>query len=270
MILVNGVQTDSLSVHDRGLMYGDGVFRTLRVSRGAALCWRRHFHKLQADCTAINIECPSGVVLGKEVEAVAKTNPECVVKIVITRGVGTRSYAIAPGAAPNRVVMSGPLPDYPASHYRDGVTVRICDLRLGMQPRLAGIKHLNRLENVLARQEWSDETIAEGLLLDGEGHVICGTMTNLFMLKGVELCTPDLSRCGIAGVQRERVLERAGKAGIVCKVSAIALPELLQADEAFLTNSIIGVWQIREIGKKRWDPGCFVPMVRDWLDRDCD
>ncbi|HVS25994.1 MAG TPA: aminodeoxychorismate lyase [Burkholderiales bacterium] len=270
MILVNGVQTDSLSVHDRGLMYGDGVFRTLRVSHGVALCWQRHYRKLLADCAALNINCPSIAVLSMEVEAVTKANPECVVKIIITRGAGTRGYRVAPGATPNRVVMSSPLPDYPASHYEQGVKVRICDLRLGLQPRLAGIKHLNRLENVLARQEWNDEAIAEGLLLDGEGHVICGTMTNLFTLKGAELCTPDLSRCGLAGVQRERVLERAGKAGIACKVRAISLPELLRADEAFLTNSVIGVWQIREIGEKRWEPGCFAPMVRDWLDRDCD
>ena len=145
MILVNGVQTDLLSVHDRGLMYGDGVFRTLRVSHGAALCWQRHYHKLQADCAALNIDCPSIAVLSMEVEAVAKANPECVVKIIITRGVGTRGYRVAPDATPNRVVMSSPPPDYPASHYEHGVKVRICDLRLGLQPRLAGIKHLNRL-----------------------------------------------------------------------------------------------------------------------------
>jgi 4-amino-4-deoxychorismate lyase len=270
IILVNGVVADSLSVHDRGLMYGDGVFRTLRVSRGIALCWPRHYKKLQQDCTALGIACPSLAVLSAELTTVTRGNPDCAVKIIVTRGTGPRGYRVPPGITPSRVVMSSPLPEYPISHAEQGIKVRICELRLGLQPQLAGIKHLNRLENVLARQEWHDDTIVEGLLQDADGHVICGTMTNLFWVKGGQLSTPDLSGCGVAGVQRDRVLEYARKYRISCKIAPLSTSELMQADEAFLTNSVIGVWPIAELGEKRWQSGRLTSMVREWLNRDCD
>lgn len=270
MVLVNGLQTDLLNVHDRGLAYGDGVFRTLRVSRGKALCWQRHYVKLQADCQVLGLFCPNYPLLCKEINLVAAANPESVLKIIITRGSGPRGYRVTDEMQPTRIIMAESLPDYPPSYHEHGVSLRVCDLRLSLQPRLAGIKHLNRLENVMARQEWNDVSIAEGLLLDGEGYVIGGTMTNLFMLKDNELWTPDLTRCGVAGVQRKRVLERAAASGIPSVERNILLEQLLQADEIFLTNSVIGVWQVREIGQSRWKKGVFTPKVRNWLNEPCD
>lgn len=270
MVLVNGLQTDLLNVHDRGLAYGDGVFRTVRVSRGRALCWQRHYQKLQADCRVLSLSCPNHSVLCKELDRITAANPECVLKIIITRGPGPRGYRVTADMQPTHIIMAEPLPDYPPSYHEQGVSLRICDLRLSLQPRLAGIKHLNRLENVMARLEWDDASIAEGLLLDSEGYAIGGTMTNLFMLKGNELWTPDLTRCGVAGVQRNRVLEQAAASGIPCAVQNILLEQLLQADEIFLTNSVIGVWQVRDIGQNRWEKGIFTPKVRQWLNEPCD
>ena len=270
MVLVNGLQTDWLNVHDRGLAYGDGVFRTLRVSRGRALCWQRHYQKLQTDCQALGLSCPSYSVLCQEIDQITAANPESVLKIIITRGAGPRGYRVTADVQSTRIIMVNSLPEYPPSYHEQGVSLRVCDLRLSLQPRLAGIKHLNRLENVMARQEWDDASIAEGLLLDSEGYVIGGTMTNLFMLKGNELWTPDLTRCGVAGVQRERVLEQAAALSIPCPERNILLEHLLQADEIFLTNSVIGVWQVREIGQNRWNKGVFTPKVRQWLNEPCD
>ena len=270
MVLVNGLQTDLLNVHDRGLAYGDGVFRTLRVSRGKALCWERHYQKLQADCRVLGLSCPNYSMLCKEINLIAAANPESVLKIIITRGPGPRGYRVTAEMQPTRIIMADSLPDYPPSYHEQGVSLHVCDLRLSLQPRLAGIKHLNRLENVMARQEWDDASIAEGLLLDSEGYVIGGTMTNLFMLKDNELWTPDLTRCGVAGVQRKRVLERAAASGIPCAERNILLEQLLLADEIFLTNSVIGVWQVREIGQNRWKKGVFTPKVRHWLNEPCD
>ncbi len=270
MVLVNGLQTDLLNVHDRGLAYGDGVFRTLRVSRGKALCWERHYQKLQADCQVLGLSCPNYSMLCKEINQIAAANPESVLKIIITRGPGPRGYRVTAEMQPTRIIMADSLPDYPPSYHEQGVSLRVCNLRLSLQPRLAGIKHLNRLENVMARQEWNDASIAEGLLLDGEGYVIGGTMTNLFMLKDNELWTPDLTRCGVAGVQRKRVLERAAASGIPCAERNILFEQLLLANEIFLTNSVIGVWQVREIGQNRWKKGVFTPKVRHWLNEPCD
>ena len=144
----------------------------------------------------------------------------------------------------------------------------MCSLRLAHQPALAGIKHLNRLENVLARAEWNDPEIAEGLLQDSAGNVIGGTMSNLFLLARDVLLTPDLGRCGVAGVTRERVIEAARRNGITCRVAAVSLEEVLNSTEAILVNSLIGAWRIRQLGAVTWQQDSMTAMVRRWLDED--
>lgn len=266
MNLVNGVASDTISVHDRGLAYGDGVFRTFMLRAGAPLQWPRQYAKLAADCEALRIACPPADVLARDLAAVAMRLPDCVVKIVITRGSGERGYAQPAAATPVRVVSASPFPHYPQRHYDRGVRVQLCRIRLAAQPALAGIKHLNRLENVLARAEWSDPGIAEGLLRDADDNVICGTMSNIFLIRNSELVTPDLACCGVAGVQRERVLELARSNNIPARIANVSLGELLAADEAFLINSVIGVWQIAALGEKSWSPGPMTRQIRCWLD----
>lgn len=266
MIIVNGADNELITAHDRGLQYGDGVFRTLRVADGKALHWRRHYAKLAHDCAALGIHCPAPDLLASELARLAVHQTDGVAKIIVTRGEGERGYAITPAAPTTRILSIHPMPNYPAAWAGQGVTVHLCRLRLSVQPRLAGIKHLNRLENVLARGEWSDPEIAEGLLLDSAGNVIEGVMSNLFIAEGGALITPDLSRCGVAGVQRERILERAAAEGGVCRIEPISLARLLQADEAMLLNSVIGVWPIREIEDKYWVPGKWSATVRHWLN----
>lgn len=266
MILVNGAVSNSLAAIDRGLAYGDGVFRTLAVRDGRPHAWRHHFQKLERDCDALAIPCPKKPQLTEELDLVAEREPDCAVKIVITRGAGQRGYASPRPVEPTRIVMSFPLPTYREEFGQSGIRARLCSLRLGFQPALAGVKHLNRLENVLARNEWDDSEIAEGLLLDAEGNVIGGTMSNLFIVENGALATPDLSRCGVAGVTRERVFAHAAGHGIVCRVEHIAFGRVLEADEVFMVNSLIGVWQIRELNRKAWMPGLLAARVRRWLD----
>jgi 4-amino-4-deoxychorismate lyase len=166
--------------------------------------------------------------------------------------------------------MSTPLPAYPASWSESGVRARICALRLGFQPALAGIKHLNRLENVLARQEWQDPDIAEGLLLDSESNVIGGTMTNVFAVRNDALIAPDLRRCGVSGATRDRIIACAAARGFACTVCDVPLREALQADELLVTNSLIGVWQVREVADRKWPSGTMVRTIRRWLDEEDD
>ncbi len=268
MILVNGAVSNSLAAIDRGLAYGDGVFRTLAVRDGRPHAWRHHFQKLERDCNALAIPCPKKEKLTEELGLVAEREPRCAVKIVVTRGPGKRGYALPQSVEPTRIVMSFPLPTYRKEFGQSGIKARLCSLRLGFQPALAGIKHLNRLENVLARNEWDDSEIAEGLLLDAEGNVIGGTMSNVFIVENGALATPDLSRCGVAGVTRERVFAHAAEHGIVCRVEHIAFERVLQADEVFVVNSLIGVWQIRNLDRKAWMPGLLGARVRRWLDEE--
>jgi 4-amino-4-deoxychorismate lyase len=270
MILVNGVVSETVPVIDRGFAYGDGVFRTLRARSGRPLSWRYQFHRLRHDCSAIGIACPTESLLDAEIARVSENEPVCAVKIMVTRGAGQRGYAVPRESQPTRIVLSAPLPAYPASCVETGVKVRLCSLRLGFQPALAGIKHLNRLENVLARGEWHDPDIAEGVLLDAADNVVGGTMTNLFAARGGELVTPDLRRCGVAGATRDRIIDSAAAHGVVCTVSDLPLREALQADELFLTNSLIGIWQVRELAHRKWATGTMSQTIRRWLDEEDD
>jgi 4-amino-4-deoxychorismate lyase len=255
MIVVDGVHTEVVHALDRGLMYGDGVFRTLRMEQGRALNWPRHYAKLAGDCARLRIECPARATIDRSIAQIAAAEPHCVLKIVVTRGPGTRGYRPATSTQPTLIVMSSPLPQYPQRYYAHGVRARICETHASVQPRLGGVKSLNRLDNVLARLEWDDSEIAEGLMLDPEGRLISGTMTNVFCVRGGVLYTPALESCGVAGVQRDRILAHAIRETISCEVKALSLSEALTADELFVCNSVIGIWPLAEIETKAWAPG---------------
>lgn len=268
MNLVNGILSEHIGVFDRGLSYGDGVFRTLLVREGRLFCWQRHYAKLLSDCAALGISCPPESLLVEEIGRLTAVAPDCVLKIIITRGESQRGYVIPERMEPTRILMTSPVPQFQANYLTEGVRLHLCSTRLAIQPLLAGIKHLNRLENVLARREWNSPEIAEGLMLDTEGNAIEGTMSNLFLLKGKTLHTPDLARCGVAGVQRDRIIDMASQLGMTIRVESLPLARLYDATELMLCNSVIGVWQIRELGEKTWQTGKFVKQLRALLDDD--
>lgn len=247
-MLVNGVSGDLISIRDRGLLYGDGVFRTLCVYQGVARHWVLHYQKLRQDCAALAITCPDFGLLSEELAILLKQHRDAVFKIIVTRGEGQRGYAPPMNAQPTHIWDIGPLPIYPEHYLTQGIAARICNLRLGSQPRLAGIKHLNRLENVLAAAEWQDNNIAEGLLLDTEGFVIEGTRSNVFIVRHQQLATPDLSNCGVAGLQRDRIIAHTS-----VEICQVTVDELLSADEVFLVNSVIGVWSVRALAGRHWE-----------------
>jgi 4-amino-4-deoxychorismate lyase len=270
MILVNGASSQFIDARDRGLAYGDGVFRTFPMQSGRPVAWSRQYKKLDTDCAAMQIACPGEAVLKQDLAAVASHEPDCVIKIIVTRGIAERGYAIPVAAIPTRIVLSTPAPDYPASYFEAGIRVHLCRLRLSSQPASTGIKHLNRLENVLARMEWNDPDIAEGLLCDADDYLIGGTMSNVFVAKDGKLTTPALDRCGIAGVTRERIMELSRDRGIAVRIGKITIDELLAADEIFLTNSVIGIWQIAAIDRRTWARGSLTTKIRSWLQNAQD
>ena len=264
-ILVDGREADAVPAMDRGLMYGDGVFRTIRVESGKPIWWPEHMAKLAADAMRLGIACPSPDVWQRDMEIAAACCPNAALKLVLTRGVGHRGYALPKEAAPTRVVVAGPLPTWPAELWETGVNVRLCDLRLSRQPRLAGIKHLNRLENVLARAEWSDPDIHEGILLDETGHVIGGVSSNIFIHRAGELLTPRLDLSGVAGVARARLMAQAANNGVSVRECELSLSDLLDADEVLLSNSLIGIWHVARLGQRVWPAPVLGPVVRKFL-----
>lgn len=176
-----------------------------------------------------------------------------VIKLIVTRGVGGRGYRPQEIVESQRIISFHPRPEISSSWYMKGIRLRVCDTRLGRNSLLAGIKHLNRLEQVLARMEWDDAEIAEGLMLDELDCVIEGTQSNLFFLKAGQLITPDLTHCGVAGVMRKLVLELAADLGIPCKVARVRLEDLASADAIFITNSLLGICPVFAIADYRYD-----------------
>jgi 4-amino-4-deoxychorismate lyase len=253
--LINGEPGECIAPSDRGLHYGDGLFETLAVRDGACEFWDRHMQRLLRGCERLRIPAPSLPLLQSEAAALVHAADRAVLKIVITRGSGGRGYQGPQPAQPTRILHLTPAPEHPASHARDGVAVRICAQRLGRNTALAGLKHLNRLEQVLARLEWDAPEIAEGLMLDTDERVIEGTFTNLFIVDGGRLSTPSLHHCGVAGIMRAVVLDIAKQSGMPCAEHAIGLAELNRADEMFLTNSLIGIWPVGVLEGRRLPVG---------------
>jgi len=264
--LINGKSEGCLTPFDRGFAYGDGVFRTVPVKNGAALVWGRHYLKLRDDCNAIGIVCPSEDTLLSDIALLFEDRGDGVIKIIVTRGESARGYAVPALAQPNRAILRSDLPSYPEKNFTEGISLHLCRLQLAAQPLLAGIKHLNRLENVLARMEWRDPAITDGLLLDQSGNVIECTMSNVFMRHGNRLSTPDLRRCGVSGLTRERILEIAPSLGFECAVATFNLDALLGADEVLICNSLIGAWQVRQLDEHRWQAGVLAKQLQNLLN----
>lgn len=249
---INGQPATQLDASDRGLAYGDGVFRTLRLRDGMPLAWHWQWARLQHDCAALRLPCPSADLLLAELAAVGSDWPDAVAKLILTRGVGPRGYAPPTEGLSTRIIQAGPRQTPPAERYSRGVAVHACALRLGHQPALAGVKHLNRLENVLARAEWRGDEYVEGLLCDSEGWVIEGTMSNLWIWRGRELLTPQLDRCGVSGAVRAWVFDVASSLGYQVREWRLRPADVLAADEAMLCNSLIGFWPIARYQQRRW------------------
>lgn len=263
--LVNGEPGAGVDAADRGLAYGDGVFRTLMVRSGKPLFWNRQYAKLAADCASLRIACPEARIIEGDIALGASPRGECVARITITRGCGPRGYAVPHRAESNRIVSLGPRPEFPASHASQGVVVRLCTMRLARQVVLAGVKHLNRLENVLARSEWDDPGIAEGLMCDTGGEVVSGTMSNLFVVSDGRLLTPDLRFCGVAGVTRDRVIACARREGIPIEIAHLGIEQVCAAEEVFLVNSVIGLWPVAAFLHKKWRRGPITGRIQELL-----
>jgi 4-amino-4-deoxychorismate lyase len=246
-VWINGRPGALLDARDRGLQYGDGVFETMRVRRRGVRLLDFHLERLFEGCARLMIDPPDERRLRREIDMVAGRRQAAVLKLIVTRGVGARGYRPSGLERSTRLMMLDSLPRTPPRSADGPVRVRVCATRLGANPRLAGMKTLNRLESVVARSEWSDARIREGLMLDGADHVVCGTMSNVFSRRGDVLMTPLLDRCGVAGVMRRWVLGEAAALGLRPIERRLRLDDFTAADEVFITNAILGVVSVSEL-----------------------
>jgi len=239
-VWINGVAGGRLAPLDRGLQYGDGLFETMRVRGRTLRLLGFHLERLADGCRRLAITPPDEKRLRNELIRIASRRSEAVLKLIVTRGVGPRGYRPSGAERVTRVMVLQPLP--PAARApAPPARIRLCSTRLGMSPSLAGLKTLNRLESVLARAEWQDARVWEGLMRDTDDTVVCGTMSNLFIRRGPVLLTPLLDRCGISGVMRRWVMTQAGALRLQVIESRLRWEDVVQAEEVFMTNAVAGV-----------------------------
>lgn len=242
--LVNGQQADHISIHDRGFQYGDGCFETIRVLANNPILWQQHLSRLKRACRILSLEVDFDL-LNKELSLLLEINqsPDVILKIIITRGEGGRGYAPASISSCTHVLQ---LSDYQVPDVRKAAKVILCQHRLSANTMLAGIKHLNRLDQVLASKEVPDD-FDEGLCLDQQGNIVEGCKSNLMLCIDDEFITPDLSSCGVEGVMLKQLIKSYAVKGYTVARKKINLKQLQMADELFLCNSVFGVWPIAEI-----------------------
>lgn len=264
-MLVNGDCREHIEISDRGFQYGDGLFETIAVTNGQLVFFDRHMDRLKAGCFRLYIPFPGIELLALETQKLCQHSSKAVLKLIITRGSGGRGYRQPDAIQPTRVLSLYPFPDYPDTYQEQGITARFCDTRLGLNPGLAGIKHLNRLEQIMARAEWTNPDIQEGIMLDMNEHVIEGTMTNLFYVKNETLYTSSLTLAGVAGIMRGIIMAMASEHGLSWIEHAFTKDELLSADEVFVCNSILGIWPVKHIATTCFPVGVITRQLQIWL-----
>lgn len=263
--LLNGKPADSIDLQDRGLHYGDGLFETIAVYKAQPLCLEKHLQRLMTGCARLNINFDDLGLLKSEIAGLCENMDRAVLKITITSNSGGRGYQRpATSVQPTRILAIHPWSDVDA---RQPINSRLCATRLGHQPALAGIKHLNRLEQVLARSEWQDTNIREGLMLDIDGNVIEGTMSNLFAIyPDKKLRTPDLTDCGIAGIIRQYILDHGADIGYSSEVCTLSLEDIASADEIFFCNSIAGILSVNQLDANLFASQLATNEIRQFLE----
>ena len=266
LIRVNGIEAEKIDLADRGLAYGDGLFETIRLHHGRPIWLQQHLERLSRGAERLQIPVDVAQLMAEVEQFLQPVSRHGVLKLMITRGMGGRGYAPPLGdeAAPVRILGLYPLPAYPGEPVAKGIALYPCNTRLAHQPLLAGLKHLNRLEQVLARAELKSEeaNIAagqspwlEGLCRDYDDHIICGTMSNIFIRANNCWFTPKLDRCGIEGVCRRFVMEGVEQQGEQVVVQDCSEELLLQALEVFVCNSVFGIWPVTEFAGHCWPVG---------------
>lgn len=264
IVWVDGAISDRLSTADRGLAYGDGVFETMRYDSGSIALLDLHLRRLNKGCQVLGFKGVEPHLeaalerLRAEVRLLAEAAEAgaYVFKLIVTRGLGGRGYVPAPEPTPPTIILRITPLSPENENCQTGVSLQLCRWRLSLSPLLAGIKHLNRLEYVMAAQELSSQSGVQGLLTDANGSVVEGIHHNLFIVKQGELMTPRIGMCGVRGVARELIIERLAPAlGVTVSEQELSIDDLIGAQEIFLCNSVHGLWPVIEFRSRFWQPG---------------
>lgn len=236
---------DSWPASSRLVQYGDGLFETIAFVRGKPVLWELHWQRFINGCDALFLPQAEEAIFLERARTLAD-GEDCIIKWVYGAAQGGRGYQRS-DVIDTAVHFSKHLrPLYPASYAQQGICCAISDSPVSENTALAGIKHLNRLDSVLASRQRSEQ-IAEVMLLDSADNLVEASMSNVFAIKSKQLYTPDLQKAGVAGVMRAYILQLSQQLDIPTHITTISLSELSQMDEVFVCNSVNGIWPVLEI-----------------------
>ena len=262
--LINGEFKDSISVYDRGLAYGDGFFETMlwdsleekNETNVGVEFWLRHLRRIKDGCQLMQINLPFDEEIIRQrnliLKASLKEKKSGLLKMLVTRGVGGRGYKFERNMIPTIIFLSLPKPKVKKEYFKSGVVVKICKTQLSKNTNLFGYKHLNRLDSVLARSEWEDNNIFEGVFVDSKKNILEGTMTNIFFVHEKTLITPPIIDSGINGVMRQVIIDNAKFFFDKVVIKKINLIDIEKFDQMFLTNSVLKVIPVIRFEKKKF------------------
>lgn len=239
--IINGIETDKVSIKDRSLNYGDGVFETIVVHGNKLHYWKAHYERLQKGCKVLGIKTPIEVELLSDIKKLDLREDAAILKIIVSRGAGGRGYLADKSIEPTVIISLNKWPNFVNQYQQQGIHTRLCQHRLIINPALAGIKHLNRIDQVIARNEWHNNQIEEGLMLDQDDYLVEGTGTNLFMKIEDQWFTAPVSSCAVAGVVRDAVIDYLNKNNLSLTERNLPQTELNSVKEMFVCNSVWGI-----------------------------
>lgn len=255
MTLVNGQPQESISVKDRSFQYGDGCFTTMRTKNGEVQNWPLHIERMQSCMDVLGINSPDWKRVKSWLDRAALPESFAGLKLHISRGDGGRGYSPKGVDEPVITISAFAFPQHYYDWREHGIELGVCEKKMGLNPLLAGHKHNNRLEQVLFKAEADKAGVADAVVLDINDHVIETTMANLFWVKGNRLYTPSLDMSGVAGVIRRLIKQGAKQKGLNMVCGQFELEQLDNAEEVFISNSILGVAPVIKIGDKRFNIG---------------
>jgi 4-amino-4-deoxychorismate lyase len=249
--LINGLKNKGLNPFDRGLMFGDGVFRTFKVIDGKPQHWLLHFRVLKNNCKVLRILPPLSSILLGDIKKLFPDKGTYVAKIIITRGESDRGYSLPKKIKPNRILLKSKHTPVKKEIFTKGVAIKLCNIRSNFFNKMGSSKHLNRLENVMAKIELTS-SFFDGLLLDEQGFAIECASHNIYLRMGKTILTPLLKDKGVVGVSQDIILNFAKKQNYKIKSCNIRLDKIIKSDEFFISNSINGVIPVKSFSGKQW------------------
>jgi len=264
---VNGIQSNTVSIQDRGFSFGDGLFETMRIYKQHIPLIDRHFKRLNSSLQKLDIFFNTNEVKRK-CQKIANEHNDATLKVIITRGQTERGYGTPHNTRPNIAISLFDRSKELSASTQDGIKIYVCQTQLARQPLLAGLKHLNRLEQVLAKQEVDKKGCIEGVILDTNSNVVEGVMSNLFMVVDSKLITPSLLESGVKGVQRDFILDQAGTIGVESTEKLFPINALKNADEIFLCNSNYGIWPVVEFNDKGYQIGQITRKLQKIISKE--